>query len=218
MVPQSQATGNKKSVTCWVGFNWGVGTSAFSRSGVWRGWGATGDPSQDEWAQCGDLWGAADPRPLQQGPTIDHHWGPIKEGMWLKQACVEQWSMVWPTCLSSWASVPLIDGVDSLCMVHKALSVPPPLDRKGGFLQGGRTHYHVAAFFPPSASSPHQLNGLCGWHGLYVCVWTERGGGKLQRKKAAHWVTLQGGEHTQHITREHLVGGMCTWCQMIVQR
>ena len=156
-------------------------TSASSRPGVWRGWRATGDQSQDEWAQYGDLWGATDPRPLQQGLAIDHHWGPIEEGMWLKQACVEQWSIVWPTCLSSWASVPLIEGVDSLCMVHKALSVSP-LGQKRWFSARGRTHYHVVAV-SPSASSLHQLNGLCGWHGLYVCVWMERGGASCEERK-----------------------------------
>lgn len=41
----------------------------------------TGNQSQDEWAQYRKLWGAADPRPLQQGLAIDHHWGPIEEGM-----------------------------------------------------------------------------------------------------------------------------------------
>lgn len=41
----------------------------------------TGDQSEDEWAQYGGLWGATDPQLLQQGLTIDHHWGPIEEGM-----------------------------------------------------------------------------------------------------------------------------------------
>ena len=82
-------TSNKESTTCCVGLNDRTGqdrtgqdrTSASSRPGVWRGWRATGDQSQDEWAQYGDLWGATDPRPLQQGLAIDHHWGPIEEGM-----------------------------------------------------------------------------------------------------------------------------------------
>lgn len=47
--------------------------SASCSPGVWREWRVTGNHSQDEWAQDGDLWGAADPRPLQQGPAIDHY-------------------------------------------------------------------------------------------------------------------------------------------------
>lgn len=73
---------------------------------------------------------------------------------------MEQWSIVWPTCLSSWASAPLIEGVDSLSMVYNALSVSP-LGQKRWFSKRGWPYYHVVAFFP-SASSLHQLNGLCG--------------------------------------------------------
>lgn len=172
---QYQQTCNMEALTCCLGFNWWDRLSAFSRPRVWRGWRVMGNQSQDEWAQYRDLWGAKDHRPLQQGLPIDHHWGPIEEGMWLKQACVEQCSTVWPTCLSSWVSVPLIEGVDSLFMLHKAMSVPPsPLTEKGGFLWRGHTHYHVVAF-SPTASGPHQLNGLCGWHSLYICVLMEGG-------------------------------------------
>lgn len=37
----------------------------------------------------------------------------------------------------------------------------PPQTEKVVFCKGDHTHYHVVAF-SPSASSPHQLNGLCG--------------------------------------------------------
>lgn len=150
------------------GFNWRDRTSASSRPGVWRGWRLTGDQSQDEWAQYRDLWGATDPWPIQQGLAIDHHRGPIEEGMWLKQACVEQWSIVWPTCLSSWASVPLIEGVDSLYMVHKALSVSP-LGQKRWFSARGRTHYHVVAFSPQPAASISWMDFVADMVYMFVC-------------------------------------------------
>lgn len=140
-----------ETLTCCVGFNWWDRLSASSRPGVWRGWRVMGNQSQDEWAQYRDLWGAKDHRPLQQGPAIDHHWGPIEEGMWLKQACVEQCSTVWPTCLSSWVSVPLIEGVDSLFMLHKAMSVPPlPFNRKRWFSVRGPYPLSCGGLFPHS--------------------------------------------------------------------
>lgn len=184
---QSLQTCNTQTLTCCVGFNWWDRLSASSRPGVWRGRRVMGNQSQDEWAQYRDLWGAKDHLPLQQGLAIDHHWGPIEEGMWLKQACVEQCSTVWPTCLSSWVSVPLIEGVDSLFMLHKAMSVPPsPLTKKGGFLWGA---IPTIMWWP----FPPQLVVLISWMDfvadivyIFVCWW--RGGG-LKRKKATHWVT-----------------------------
>ncbi len=110
------------------------------------------------------------PQPLQQGLAIDHHWGPIEEGMWLKQACVKQWSIVWPTCLSSWASMPLIEGVDSLYMVHKALSVSP-LGQKRWFSARGHTHYHVVAPPPQPAVSISWMDFVAEMVYMFVCVW-----------------------------------------------
>lgn len=177
-----------ETLTCCVGFNWWDRYSASFWRGVWRGWWVMGNQSQDEWSQYRDLWGAQDHRLVQQGLAIDHHWGAYRGRDVTKQACVEQCSTVWPTRLSSWVSVPLIEGVGSLFMLHKAMSVPPPLpfNRKRWFSVRGHTHYHVVAF-SPTASGPHQLNGLCGWHSLYICVLME--GGMLLRKKATHWVT-----------------------------
>lgn len=179
---QRQQTCNTETLTCRVGFNWWDRLSASSRPGVWRGWRVMGNQSQDEWAQYRDLWGAKDHLPLQQGLVIDHHWGPIADGMWLKQACVEQCSTVWPTCLSSWVSVPLIEGVDSLFMLHKAMSVPPsPLTEKGGFLWGA---IPTIMWWP----FPPQLVVLISWMDfvadivyIFVCWW--RGGSCRGRKQ-----------------------------------
>lgn len=180
------------------GFNWRHGRSASSRPGVWRGWRVTGNQSQDEWAQCRDLWGATDPWPLQQGLAIDHHWGPIEEGMWLKQACVEQWPIVWPTCLSSWASVPLIEGVDSLCMVHKALSVSP-LDRKGGFLWGAVPTIMWWLSSPQPAVSISWMDFVADMAYMFVCRW--RGEATKKESSPLRHIARGKGENTHSISQ-----------------
>lgn len=90
----------------------------------------------------------------------------------------------------------------------------PPWTEKVVFCKGPDP-LSCGGFLPLSQQSPSAEWTL--WLTWSICLCVD-GRGKLQWMKASHWVTQGGGEHTQHITREHLVGRMCKWCQMIVQR
>lgn len=94
---------------------------------------------------------------------------------------MEQWSIVGLTCLSSWASVPLIDWVDSLYMLHKALSVPP-IDEKVVFYKGPDP-LSCGGFSPISQHSSSAEWTL--WLTWPICLCVDCGG-KLQEKKAPH--------------------------------
>lgn len=90
---------------------------------------------------------------------------------------MEQWSIDWPTCLSSWASVPLIErGRLPLCASQSIVCFPPRTE-KVVFCEGAIPTIMWWPFYP-TANSLHQLNGLCGRHSLYVCVLMEGGGRK----------------------------------------
>lgn len=73
-----------------------------------------------------------------------------------------------------------------------------PLWQKRWFSVRGHTHDHVVAQpptpLPPTDRRLRQLNGLCGWHGLYVCVWME--GGSSRRRKHPIETHSKGGGHT----------------------
>ena len=186
-----------------------------SGQGCGRGWTATGDQSQDEWAQYWDLWGATDPQPLQQGSAIDHHWGPnrgrdvTKAGMHVTMvhSLGDVLKQLGVSAFNRRGRLPLYGLQSIVCFSTQIEKVvfcegPDPLSCGG--------------FFPPQPAVSISWMDLADMVYMFVCGW--RGGGGAPEEESSPLSHIARGEHTQHITREHLVGGMCTWCQMIVQR
>lgn len=108
---------------------------------------------------------------------------------------MEQWSIVWPTCLSSWASGPLIEGVDSLYMVHKALSVSP-LRQKRWFSAEGLDPQSCGGFLPLSQQSPSAEWTL--WLTWSICLCVDGGGEAAMEESSPLSHIARGGTHTAY--------------------